>query len=282
MRVGRFGTWLLALAVLLAPVSPWVSASLAEDGGDRRGRSEEYQEPKSDDPTKDFIDKFVINGNAIGGAAGATIGQWLGTVMLPGPVGWVVGSMAGGLVGGILGNVIDNQVHLGYNYAAFNRPPMESGGLILEGVGPWEQAFYQVDQWVVNGGGIASLVAHFGVNLVGGFIPGPLGKFLQSYIGIFVFDAIFGTLGDNVDGMIDGGLIGRKLDEANGDGPKAASAPRSAFAGASAPGNSKLGDAGTKAERDEAYREYMALVKAGRSGSAEAKAAYERYRDLAD
>lgn len=277
MRVGRIGTLFLALALLVAPVAPWIDAARAEEnrGGDPTGQSHD------DSRTKDFVDKWVINGNAIGGAAGATLGQWLGTVMLPGPVGWVVGSMAGGLVGGILGNVIDNQIHNGYNYAAFDRPPMESGGLILKGVGPWEQGFYQVDQWVVNGGGIASLVAHFGVNLVGGFIPGPLGKFLQSYIGIFVFDAIFGTLGDNVDGMIDGGLIGRKIDEAKGLGPFADASTRGSFAGAPS-GSSELAGAEKRAERDEAYRKYMALVKAGSERTAEAKAAFDRYRELSD
>lgn len=261
MRLRRIYIALLAFMVLLAPCSPGISAALAEGN------------PPTE-TTSDFIDKWILNGNSIGGAAGATIGQWLGTIMAPGPVGWIVGSLVGGMIGGIIGTLIDNQIHNAYNYASFSRPPLEDGGFWLEGVGPWEQAMYQVDQWAISGGGLASLVAHFGVNLLGAAIPGPAGKFLSSYAGIFLFDAIFGTLGDNVDALVDGGDLGRELDEHFGtavdDGPDAAAAPRGAFVEGEDP-----------VERDEArrqaYKRYTDLARQGKGSSPEGQAAYLEY-----
>lgn len=212
----------LSLCILVAPISPLlpqVFAAGVPSVQELVQRAEDEAVPGSPDAqeatsTKDFIDKWILNGGSIGGAAGATLGQWLGTVLLPGPVGWVVGSIIGGFVGGIVGTLIDNSIHKGYNYASFERPPLEQGGLVLEGVGAWEQRFYQVDQWLINGGSIGSFIGHFGVNLIGAAIPGPLGSFLSSYLGIFLFDVVFGTVGDNLDALIDGGKIGREIDKA--------------------------------------------------------------------
>lgn len=248
----RFFVLFLAFCVLLAPLSPALEAARAGE------RSE----------STEFLDKWILNGGSIGSAAGATIGQWLGTVMAPGPVGWVVGSLIGGFIGGIVGTLIDNQIGGAYNYTAFDRPPLEDGGLILEGVGPWEQGFYQVDQWVIQGGNIMSLVGHFGVNIIGAMIPGPMGRFLSSYLGIFLFDAIFGTIGDNLDGLIDGGRVGREIDRARGtlEGPELESRARTDHSPA-APGTS-----------DEAYRSVVDAASRGASALDEARRALERYR----
>lgn len=267
MVVRRLVVMFLALAVLVAPLSPAIQAAQA-------GGSSEMTE------REEFLDKWVINGNAIGGALGATLGQYLGTVMFPGPVGWVVGSLVGGLVGGIVGNLIDNQFGGAYNYAAFDRPPIEDGGLVIEGAGTWEQALYQTDLWVVSGGGIMSLVAHFGVNLLAPFVPGGLGRFLSSYVGIFLFDAFFGTIGDNLDGLIDGGKIGAEIDEAlENRKDEDERRPR-------APSPFKVAtrdrpDADTEARR-QAYQEYMDHVEAGTERTAAGRAAYETYRALAE
>lgn len=259
-------TWLLAWAVLLAPVSPQLGTALAA------GSSESAPDaPGAQDSTnaKDFIDKWILNGNSIGSAAGAILGQMLGTVMFPGPVGWVVGSMIGGMVGGVIGTLIDNKIHNAYNYSSFDRPPLESGGFILEGVGPWEQAFYQTDQWVISGGGIGSLIGHFGMNLFGSFLPGPLGAIGKSFGGLFMVNVITGTIGDNLDGMIDLADVGREIDIAHGTDVESASQERPAASG----------DSALKTAKRALYEQYRDLVTAGKGQSAEAREIYERYRE---
>jgi hypothetical protein len=263
----RLTTLLVAMAVFLAPLGPTLGPVLAA----------ETQEVES---TADFMDKWILNGGSIGGAAGATLGQYLGTVMMPGPIGWVVGSLIGGLVGGVVGTLIDNQIHRAYNYTAFDRPPMESGGLVLEGVGPWEQGLYQVDQWVISGGNIGSLLGHFGVNLFGAFIPGGLGRFLSTYTGIFLADALFGTIGDNLDGFIDLGLLGREIDKARGtdvgDDEDEDEAPDAPAAASTAAGRDAL-DRALDTVRQQAYKTWISLSEAGEGQSSEAQEAYRRF-----
>ena len=83
--------------------------------------------PETNGPL-DFLDKWVISGNAIGNSVGAVIGQTVGAAVFP-PFGWVVGSFLGTMVGGLIGTYCDNKRHKGYNYGAFNRRPVGEGGL---------------------------------------------------------------------------------------------------------------------------------------------------------
>lgn len=267
----RLTTLLLALAVLMAPLGPTLGVALAAEAPAAATQEAETR--------ADFLDKWILNGGSIGSAVGATLGQYLGTVLAPGPVGWVVGSLIGGLLGGVIGTLIDNQIHNSYNYTAFDRPPLEQGGFVLEGVGPWEQGLYQVDQWVISGGAIGSLVGHFGVNLFGSLIPGGLGRFLSTYLGIFLADAFFGTIGDNLDGFIDLGLLGREIDNARDGDPddEAEAGPAAASDAAARPDLDGVLDG----VRADAYRDYLALVEAGKGQSPEALRAYDRYRALA-
>ena len=158
----------------------------------------------------DFVDKWVISGNAIGNALGAVAGQALFSVLL-GPAGWAFGSMVGGIAGGLIGEYVDNKIHKSYNYAAFNRPALgEPGSVILENAGPYEQLFYQIDSRVIVGGNITSFVSHMGLNCMARAIPGCgwMGKPLL----LFTADYLAGILGDNVDGLMDFSSVGAELD----------------------------------------------------------------------
>lgn len=253
----RMATLLLAFFVLLAPLSPTLGPVFAEDKIFTTGEETES--------TADFIDKWILNGNSIGSAAGAIIGQYLGVLVFPmGPAGWMLGSVIGGLIGGVVGTLIDNQIHKAYNYSSFNRPPLEDGGFILEGVGFWEQTLYQIDQWVISGGGIGSLGAHFGLNLFGHMLPGPLGKIAVSGVGLFMGNVVAGTIGDNVDAMVDMAVVGRELDEEFGttasDRPGAPSAPESSTTS------------------QELYQKTVENLAGDAPWSPEARAAYEQYR----
>ena len=171
----------------------------------------------------DFVDKWVISGNAIGNAIGAVAGQALFSVLF-GPAGWAIGSVVGGIVGGLVGEYIDNKIYKSYNYAAFNRPALgEAGSVILDDAGPYEQLFYQIDSRVVVGGNITALISHMGLNCLARTIPGCgwLGKPLV----LFTADYLSGILGDNIDGMMDFSSVGAELDEIQQDGIADISSP---------------------------------------------------------
>ncbi len=201
---------LLALVVCCGAGFP-ASAAGAPPSASGDGAAEAAS-PREEGGFRDFLDKWIINGGSIGGAAGATIGQIIGSALLGGPAGMIVGSVVGNLVGGVAGTLIDNSINKAYNYASFDRPPLGRGGMVLKDAGEWEQFFYQIDQWAISGGGILSYIAHFGVNLLGPLVPGPIGAFLSSYLGIFVADAVIGTIGDDIDALIDGGDLGAFMD----------------------------------------------------------------------
>jgi len=174
-------------------------------------------DPSTRDRAMNFVDKWVINGNAIGNAIGAVAGQMLFAMCFGGPFAIVAGSILGSIVGGYIGAAIDDRMGIAVNYAAFNRPPLTQGGTWLSGVGPYEQFFYQIDNWVINGGNIAGLSVHFLLNAMARTIPG-LG-ILASPILLAVSNYVAGTIADNMDGLVDLGLIGRKIDSAKGLSP---------------------------------------------------------------
>ncbi|MBI4858674.1 MAG: hypothetical protein HY815_00120 [Candidatus Riflebacteria bacterium] len=147
-----------------------------------------------------FIDKWVLNGGNIGGAIGAVAGQALGTALFPGPTAMVLGSFVGNQIGQIIGEYTDNKVGEAYNYAAFNRPGLgqDGGGFILPNAGPYEQAFYQLDRWVISGGFLASMGMHFGLNYLGRVVPG--GQILLRPLTMIIADYVAGSIGDNIDG----------------------------------------------------------------------------------
>jgi hypothetical protein len=170
--------------------------------------------PRPTEDVADVLDLWVVNGNALGNAIGAVLGQ---VAFAPlGPGAWVAGSLVGGVAGGILGEWLDNQVHRAYNYAAFDRPALgEPGSVVLEGAGPWEQFFYQLDSRVLIGGNLATWGTHFGLNLMARTIPG-LGGISPLLLG--VADYVAGNLGDVFDGSIDLAALGERLD-ARDDSP---------------------------------------------------------------
>ena len=158
----------------------------------------------------DFIDKWVISGNAIGNAAGAVLGQTIGAALFP-PLGWVIGSFVGSTLGGMVGELIDNKIYKAYNYAAFNRPPFGEGGLYLRGVGPYEQLFYQIDARGLNLGNIFTNITHFGLNLMARSVPGA-GWMMKPGL-LMAADYFAGVLGDNIDGLVDLATIGGEIDK---------------------------------------------------------------------
>ena len=262
----RLATMLLTLCVLLAPLSPTLGPVFAEDKFFTLGEETEN--------TADFIDKWILNGNSIGSAAGAILGQYAGALVFPmGPAGWMLGSIIGGLLGGVIGTLIDNQINQAYNYSSFNRPPLEDGGFILEGVGFWEQTLYQIDQWVISGGGIGSLTAHFGLNLFGNLLPGPLGKIAVSGAGLFMGNVVAGTIGDNIDATVDMAVVGRRLDEEFGT--EAAERP-------GAPSSSGPAAPQTSTAPRELYKKTVAGLGGDAPWSPESRQAYERYKSSMD
>mgnify|MGYP001595914078 CR=1 FL=1 len=164
-----------------------------------------------------FTDKWLINGNAIGNAIGAVVGQMLLGMVFAGPIGLVIGSGLGSLIGGYIGAGIDDRTGIAVNYTAFNRPPLTQGGTWLKNVGPWEQFFYQVDAWVLNGGSLAGLSCHFMMNFMARTIPG-LGL-LANPVLLAVCNYIVATFADNMDGLVDLGSIGKKIDDMKGLSP---------------------------------------------------------------
>lgn len=260
----RWISCLMAAVMFFAPVA---STAFAETKIFTRDLIVTGEETET---TEDFLDKWVLNGGSIGSAAGAILGQVLGSVLFPGPIGWVVGSTLGGFLGGIVGTLIDNKIHKAYNYASFDRPPIDDGGLFLEGAGFWEQTLYQIDQWVISGGTVGSLVGHFGANMLGAVLPGGVGAFLSSIGGVFLINLLFGTIGDNLDGLIDMGKIGERVDDVREERRLAAEAEVRPSESPAAPASSE--------DRREAYQRYLDLMRMGEGQSAEAREAFERYQ----
>ena len=185
---------------------------------DDKADSESASEKKAvKDKALEFADKWLINGNAIGNAIGAVVGQMLLGMVFAGPIGLVLGSGLGSLIGGYIGAGIDDRTGIAVNYTAFNRPPLTQGGTWLKDVGPWEQFFYQVDAWVLNGGCLAGLSTHFMMNFMARTIPG-LG-ILANPVLLAVCNYIVATFADNMDGLVDLGLIGKKIDTMKGLSP---------------------------------------------------------------
>lgn len=233
---------------------------------------------EEDESTKDkvmgFFDKWIINGGNLGGAIGAVMGQFLMGAICPGPVGLVVGSLLGNQIGQLIGEYMDNKVYRAYNYAAFNRPALgEPGSVVLEGAGRWEQSFYQVDRWIISGGGLATMAAHFFFNFAARTVPGA--GFFAMPLFLILGDYVAGNIGDNVDGLIDLSLLGRKIDKMKGNTLEVDThAP-------SAPGDARPTIAESTLlvhDCDQAYRELQAAMASG--DQAAIQSAYGRYQAL--
>ena len=211
-RIGRLIALPLLCAFLLALCPPPLYCA-DEKAGSETGTEKEAVKDKA----LAFADKWLINGNAIGNAIGAVVGQMLLGMVFAGPIGLVIGSGLGSLIGGYIGAGIDDRMGIAVNYVAFNRPPLTQGGTWLKDVGPWEQFFYQVDAWVLNGGSMAGLSCHFMMNFMARTIPG-LG-ILANPVLLAVCNYIVATFADNMDGLVDLGLIGKKIDQMKGLSP---------------------------------------------------------------
>lgn len=217
---------------------------------------------------RDFSDKWLINGGNLGQAAGAVAGQFAIRRFLPGPLGLVLGSWVGSHIGQIVGELLDNKVHRSYNYVAFNRPALgEAGSVVLQGAGKYEQAFYQIDRFALNGGSLAILGTHFALNAAAGWLPGA--RWLASPLVLFLADYVAGNIGDNIDGTRDLSRHGRRIDESRAANHREAPADPAA---PSPPG------AGSTAEVRAAYTSLMTAL--GNGDSAAITRAYEHYQIL--
>jgi hypothetical protein len=179
------------------------------------GVSESCKAPSSAEEISEtslFIDKWLINGNAIGNSIGAVVGQSLVGLAFGGPAGLFIGSVIGSTAGGWVGSLIDDRMGVAINYSAFDRPPVTEGGIWLKDVGPWEQAMYQVDALVLNGGNIAGIGSNLIMNIMARTIPGM--TMMANPILLTLVGYVTGTVADNIDGMVDLGLIGRQIDNA--------------------------------------------------------------------
>ena len=169
-----------------------------------------------------FLDKYVINGPILGSAVGSTAAIFALTALCATPPGFVAtmtASVIGGLVGHFAGAYVDDRVGDSYNYSAFDRPPVTKGGVWLEGVGPREQAMYQVDAWGITGATVAqttqAVLTQAALHLGTSWIP-VLGPLARSIGGQMLFGAAgyaLGTASDAIDGNVDLGDIGRRWDE---------------------------------------------------------------------
>jgi len=205
----------LTSTLFAATESNDVSKTLEQDVAEHiQAANSKNSDDSEGSKTSRFLDKWIINGNAIGNSIGAVIGQSLAMLAF-GPAGLIVGSIVGSLMGGYIGNAIDDRTGIAINYTAFNRPPVTQGGIWLENVGPWEQFMYQFDAYVLNGGAIAGLSVNLLMNTMARTIPG-LGM-LANPILLALTMYFAGTVADNIDGMMDLGLIGRRIDEARGE-----------------------------------------------------------------
>ena len=224
--------------------------------------------------TSDFVDKWLINGNAIGNSIGAVVGQSLVGLAFGGPVGLFLGSILGSTVGGYLGNMVDDRNGIAVNYTAFNRPPVTQGGIWLENVGPWEQFMYQFDAFVLNGGNIAGIGTNLLMNTMARTIPG-LGS-LANPILLTIVGYLAGCVADNIDGLIDLGLIGRRIDVARGQ-----SATVGTTQADETYGDGPHGDLGEiDREFDNSYEEVIYHLRHGTVDSI--KNAYEEFSNVSE
>jgi len=172
----------------------------------------------------DFVDQWVLSGDAIGNALGAVTGQMLFSALF-GPAGWAVGSFVGGYAGGLMGEWVDNRVGRAYNYASFSRPPFgEPGNIVLRNAGPMEQLLYQVDARGVVGGNLAGMGMHYALKLAARSTPG-LGVLMNPVV-LFVADYVAAIVADNGDGMVDLAAVGAVMDRRRGFDPDEPSSPR--------------------------------------------------------
>lgn len=257
----------LLVVTMLAASAPHCALALEPET-----TQSETGQPDTTQKVKNFVDKWIINGNAIGNAIGAVVGSMLFGLVFPGPVGLVAGSFIGSTLGGFIGAAIDDRVGIAVNYAAFNRPALTSGGVWLEGVGPWEQAFYQFDNWVLNGGNLASMACHLTLSFAARTIPGA--ACLAGPIFLMLADYVVGNVGDNIDGLIDLGLVGRKIDEARGQAPVVATEAADRPAG----DGSSDGDANLRLR--DSYQSLLQTIKDGtRENAAQALEGFRNVKD---
>lgn len=173
---------------------------------------DKYIPPSERTRSQKFIDKWILNGAALGSAIGSLVGVFVFQTFIPGPVGLILGTLVGGTIGSLIGSYIDDRKGEAINYSSFERPPVTKGGMWLKDVGPWEQFMYQIDAWVINGGGLAANISHIGLSLLARAVPG-IGAWLSPVM-IAVSDYVAAVIGDNIDGTVDLGNIGRKWDGA--------------------------------------------------------------------
>ena len=175
--------------------------------------TKDFEVPKERTSGQKFIDKWLINGGALGSSIGSIVGVFVFQTFFPGPIGLIAGTLIGGCIGGMIGSYFDDRKGEAINYASFKRPPLTKGGMWLKNAGPWEQFMYQVDLWGLNGGSIASSATHIGLTTMARCIPG-VGPWL-SPLAIGVADYAAAVVVDNVDGKIDLADVGKKWDEQN-------------------------------------------------------------------
>ena len=209
-RLQRSSVGLMVILSLLANALPAHADSYNFVYGE-----EDFREPAKTEPTErtssqKFIDKWILNGGALGSAIGSIIGCFVFQTFFPGPVGLVLGTLVGGTIGSLIGTYIDDRKGEAINYTSFKRPPVTKGGIWLKGVGPWEQFMYQVDAFVLNGGSIGANISHIGLSLLAKSVPG-VGAWLSPIV-IGVADYVAAVIGDNIDGKVDLGDIGKKWD----------------------------------------------------------------------
>ena len=214
MRWQRFKRSSVGLFVILSLLANTLPAH-AESHNFVYGASD-FGEPQKSEPagrnaSQKFIDKWILNGGALGSAIGSIIGCFVFQTFFPGPVGLILGTLVGGTIGSLIGTYIDDRKGEAINYTSFERPPVTKGGIWLKGVGPWEQFMYQVDAFALNGGSIAANISHIGLSLLAKSVPG-VGAWL-SPVAIFVADYLAAVIGDNIDGNVDLGNIGKKWDQ---------------------------------------------------------------------
>ena len=209
-RFKRSSVGLLVIVSFLANTLPAFAESHNFVYGAHDFGEPQKSEPVERNSSQKFIDKWLLNGGALGSAIGSIIGCFVFQTFFPGPVGLILGTLVGGTIGSLIGTYIDDRMGEAINYTSFERPPVTKGGIWLKGVGPWEQFMYQVDAFAINGGSIAANISHIGLSLLAKSVPG-VGAWL-SPVAIFVADYVAAVIGDNIDGNVDLGNIGKKWD----------------------------------------------------------------------
>lgn len=224
-RLVRSAIAVVVIFSLLASSTPVLAEShnFVYGAEDFSNKTPTQVQPKERNSSQKFIDKWIVNGGALGSAIGSIIGCFVFQTFFPGPVGLILGTLVGGTIGSLIGTYIDDRNGEAINYTSFKRPPVTKGGIWLKGVGPWEQFMYQVDAFALNGGSIGANLSHITLSLLAKSVPG-IGAWLSPIV-IGLSDYVCGVIGDNIDGEIDLGDIGKKWDsrEPNGSLPSSSS-----------------------------------------------------------